>query len=237
LKWGEPSVIKSLLYKMAKREGVGEILGLGVKRAAEALGSSAAEYAIHTKGMEYPYHDPRALPSMAINYATANRGACHLEGLTYFVEGGALPQEAVGFTGEKDRKNPEGRADLAVRMQNFMNLLNALGLCKFIIRGGISPALLVPWFKAAFDWDTSYDKLMSAGARLHTLKRIYNNRLGVSRKDDTLPPRLLTLDRGGNSAGIFPPIEKMLSEYYELRGWSEEGIPTTETVRSLGISL
>jgi len=236
IRWGDGAVMVDLVRRIAAREGIGELLAGGVMRAAAELGGSAGEYAMHTKGLEYPYHDPRAFPSMAINYATSNRGACHLEGLTYFVEGGALPAEAIGYEGALDRRVQEGKADLAVRMQNYMNVLNALGLCKFIIRGKVGPADIVPWIKAAFGWEISADELMRAGARLHTLKRLYNARLGISRKDDVPPARLLTLDRGGNSAGIFPHIGMLLSDYYRARGWSEEGIPTDEALRDLQIT-
>jgi aldehyde:ferredoxin oxidoreductase len=235
LRWGDGAVMVELVKRIAAREGIGDLLGQGVMRAAAALGGNASEYAIHTKGLEYPYHDPRAFPSMSVNYATANRGACHLEGLTYFVEGGALPAEAVGFEGALDRRVQDGKAGLAVIMQNYMNVLNALGLCKFIIRGKVGPARLVPWLKAAFGAEMTTDDLMRAGERLHTLKRLYNTRLGISRKDDIPPPRLLALDRGGNSAGNFPHLGKLLCEYYALRGWSEDGIPTEERLRDLGI--
>lgn len=235
--WGNREVIPALVGLIAEKEGLGALLGKGTRSAAAEIGGAAAEYAIHSKGLEYPFHDPRAFPSMGLNYATANRGGCHLEGLTYFVEGGALPGAAVGFEGDTNRHSEEGRADLTVRMQNYMNVLNAVGLCKFIMRGGISPDHVARWLDAAWDYGLTGGELMQAGARLHTLKRLYNCRLGISRKDDLLPPRILTLDRGGSCAGIHPHIGKMLGEYYGIRGWSEEGIPRENTLRELGIDI
>ncbi len=237
IRWGNPEAITSLAGMIARREGIGELLGEGVRSAAARLGKNAEEFAVETKGLEYAYHDPRAFPSMAINYATANRGACHLEGLTYFVENGAFPAEDIGFDGDLNRFNQERKAELAARMQDYMNVLNALGLCKFLVRGRVGPARVAGWVSLATGWDMDVGELLKAGERLHNIKRLYNNRLGISRKDDRLPLRLLTLDRGGGSAGSLPHWGKLISEYYRYRGWNEEGIPTHEKLKELDLVL
>jgi len=236
LTWGNGPAVLELLKKIAYREDIGEVFADGVVNAAEKIGGIAEEFAIHVKGLSFAFHDPRAFTSMAANYATANRGACHLEGLTYFCEAGAFPPSLFGFDKPLDKHSDDNKAELAIMMQNFMNTFNALGICKFLIRGKTKPGDITEWINAVTGWDMTGDELMLIGERLHNLKRMYNVRLGISRKDDKLPPRLMSHDRKtGAAGGILPHMGKILSEYYSIRGWTEEGIPTEEKLAELGL--
>ena len=226
LSWGNADAIIQLIHKIANREGIGELLGNGVRYAAEVLGGDAEEFAIHTKGLEYPYHDPRAFIDMAANYATANRGSCHLESFSYPLGYGVRIKE-LGYDKEIDPLSHDGKAEVAVTMQNLMSVYNGLGLCKFLLRANIGPELLNLWTNYATGWQNSMEDLMRIGERIFNLKRAYNVKLGISRKDDTLPKRLLTLDRKeGAAEGSLPDLERLLNEYYEIRGWTADGIPT-----------
>jgi len=216
-----------VIHKIANREGMGELLGEGVRRAAEVLGKGAEEFAIHTKGLEYPYHDPRAFIDMAANYATANRGGCHLESFSYPLGYGTTMKE-LDYDKEVDPHSNDGKAEIAVTTQNLMSVYNALGLCKFLFRAEIGPELLNVWTNCATGWNNSMKELMSIGERIFNLKRAYNVRLGISRKDDALPERLLTPHKEGAAAGSSPDMERLLDEYYRIRGWTEDGIPTNE---------
>ena len=121
--------------------------------------------------------------------------------------------------------------------QNYLSVYNALGLCKFIIKGSVGPETVVEWLNLALGWDWDSDDLIRTGERLFNLKRIINLRLGVTRADDTLPRRLLTHARpSGSAAGVLPDLETMLEEYYQLRGWTAEGVPTDEKLRELGLA-
>lgn len=234
--WGNGEAILTLIRQIAYREGLGEYLARGVKRAAKEFGPLAEEFAVESKGLEVAYHDPRAFTSMAIIYATGNRGACHLEGLTYFNENRAFPASLVGLKDEYEPHGTDDKALLAKTMQDFMVLFNALGLCKFLIRGHVVPANIAEWVSAVTGWDFNEKEMLTAGERIFNLKRTINVGLGVSRKDDTLPPRLLVHDRQeGAAAGSLPHLGKMLFEYYKLRGWSTEGIPLPETLERLGL--
>jgi aldehyde:ferredoxin oxidoreductase len=236
LTWGNGEAVLELIQKIAYKKDIGKVFAEGVKKAAEEIGGLAHEYAVHTKGLSYAFHDPRAFTSMAANYATANRGACHLEALSYFAEGGAFPPELIGFNKQTDPHGYQHKGELAARMQNFMNLFNALGLCKFLIRGKASPEIIKNWVNAVTGWNLTSEEFLLIGERLHNLKRMYNVRLGISRKDDTLPPRLLTHDRKtGKAGGSLPHIGRILSDYYEFRGWNPEGIPTKEKLEELGL--
>lgn len=235
--WGSGEDILELIRLVANREGIGHYLSLGVKKAAEHFGPLAEEFAVHSKGLEFAYHDPRAFTSMAIIYATGNRGACHLEGLTYFNENRAFPGSLVGLKDDFDPHSSEDKPLLAKTMQEYMITFNALGLCKFLIRGHVTPTIIAEWVSKATGWDLDEKELLTAGERLFNLKRKINVGLGISRKDDTLPPRLLVHDRNeGAAAGSLPHLGKMLSEYYNLRGWSVEGIPSPQTLERLKIS-
>jgi aldehyde:ferredoxin oxidoreductase len=234
--WGSGEAILALIRQIAYREGLGKYLALGVKKAAAEFGPLAEEFCVESKGLEFAYHDPRAFTSMAVVYATGNRGACHLEGLTYFNENLAFPASMIGLPDEYDHHGSEGKALLAKTMQDYMAVFNALGLCKFLIRGHVEPANIAEWVSGVTGWDFDRQELFNAGERLFNLKRKINNRLGISRKDDTLPPRLLVHDRReGAAAGSLPHLGRMLCEYYSLRGWNLEGIPLPETLKRLGL--
>lgn len=237
IKWGDGETILQLVEMIAHRQGIGKLLSQGVKKAAEDLGPMAKEYAVETKGLEYAFHDPRAFTSMAIVYATGSRGACHLEGLTYFSENRAFPPELMGLEPHYDYHSPEGKPLLAKVMQDYMAVFNPLGLCKFLIRGHITPEEISQWLQHATGWELDAAGLMKAGERIFNLKRLINCDLGISRKDDWLPPRLLTHDRGeGAAAGSLPHLGRMLSEYYRLRGWTPEGIPTGEVLDDYSVT-
>ncbi|MBM4319665.1 MAG: aldehyde ferredoxin oxidoreductase family protein [Deltaproteobacteria bacterium] len=236
LAWGDPATILGLLELTAERRAIGDLLAEGVRRAAARLGNNAEELAVHTKGMEYPLHDPRAFTSMAVHYATANRGACHLDGLTYFV-GRGVPVPDLGYTEPQEPADEAGKALRAGEMQNYLNLFNPLGLCKFLFLARVGPRLISRWLQLATGWETSPEELLQAGERQVQLKRLINVRLGISRKDDTLPPRLLSHARpDGRSAGQLPHLGAQLNEYYRLRGWTPEGIPTPATLERHGLA-
>ena len=235
LAWGNADTMLELVHRIGRGEGIGKLLGQGVRRAADLLGRNAVEFAIHVKGLEMPYHDPRAFVEMAASYATAARGGCHMASYSY-VLGYGVPMPEFGYTGEIDPYDHEGKAEMAVRLQDLMTVYDALGLCKFLLRASVGPTQLASWLNRVTGWPEDPDGLMETGERIFTLKRMYNVRLGVSRKDDVLPIRLLTLDRKtGASAGSLPHLGRLLSEYYELRGWEEDGVPSGERLTKLGL--
>jgi len=236
LTWGNTASMIRLIDKIAVREGVGDLLADGTRAAAERLGRNSIEFAIQVKGLELPYHDPRAFTSMALGYATANRGGDHLENMTYWHEYGKQWPD-MGYVDPPDKLVSEGKARLVYDFQNFLGVFNGLGLCKFIAKGGVGPQLVADWVNLALGWDWAVEDVLFAGERLFNLKRLINVRWGVSRKDDMLPPRLFAHARPtGKAKGNLPHLGKMLDEYYALRGWSEDGIPTTQKLNELGLS-
>ena len=233
--WGNAQAVIALIHKIANQEGIGRLLGQGVKKAAEQIGGLAHEFAIHVKGLELPAHDPRSYNSLAVGYATSNRGACHLQGASYFFEKTATMPE-VGYHEPQDRKGVEGKGRLNYHAQNIMCLLDSLKLCKFGLYGKLNLTDLTCFIQYVIGWNMSVAELLEAGERIFTLKRLYNIRCGISRKDDTLPARILCQPRRDAGSGDnVPPLGKMLNEYYQIRGWNDEGIPTPETLERLGL--
>lgn len=235
LRWGDPKAILTLVDWMGKGQGLGALLAQGTREAARVLGTLAHEFRTDIKGLEMPYHDPRAFTCMAANYATANRGACHLESLSYFL-GRGIPLADMGYMEPPDPHGDDGKAKITFDLQNYMSVYNALGLCKFLFVGRVGPSTVAKWVETATGWEMDQEELLLRGERIFNLKRMYNAKMGISRKDDVLPPRFLSQPRPeGRAKGVLPHLGKMLHEYYSLRGWSEEGIPTREKLQELGL--
>jgi len=187
--------------------------------------------------MEMPYHDPRAETSMAANYATGNRGACHLASLSY----AAMWGTAIAGLYRPDPYDPHqdaGKGRMAAEWQNFMSAINALGICKLVCKTVIDPQLTAEWLQAAFGWeDMSGPEVVQVGERIFNLERQINNRLGVTPKDDVLPDRLAKEARpDGGSAGVMPNMDAIMDEYYRVRGWDEAGRPAPEKLQELGLA-
>ena len=235
LNWGNAKSSISLVEKVARREGIGDIFAEGVKIAAERLGGNAAEAAMHVKGLEFSGHDPRAFNGIALAYATSARGACHLSALTHPFER-ILTLPEFGFNEPHNRFGTEGKGKLTAKLQDLMGVFDSLKICKFVLFGGVRPKHLTEWLNFVTGWDYDLSEIMKCGERIFNLKRLYNVRCGITGKDDNLPKRILTHKRGSGSASEnLPPLETMLIDYYAFRGWDESGIPTCEKLSELGL--
>jgi len=236
LVWGNAEAMVEMVRKMGKGEGIGKLMTEGSKRMAESLGKNAIEFAIHVKGLEPSAHDPRRFFSQALSYATAARGACHNASWSHGYEL-ALTMPEIGIPEPQDPYRIEGKAEFTAKMQNLMCVMDALILCRFSQVGkAVNVTNHLDWLNMITDWGIDIPEYMEIGDRLFTLKRMYNARLGVSRKDDFLPYRFMTLNRTGEDlTNQLPPIGKLLSDYYAYRQWSEEGIPTPEKLKELGL--
>jgi len=233
LEWGNSKVITTLIKQIGNRTGVGELLGQGVRKASDQLGPLAKEFAAEVKGLEPPAHDGRAKMTAAIGMATSARGACHLSGFGHDFEEGAVLKD-LGSPALTDRFTKEGKAENVFRMQNLMGVIDSAIVCKFPLFGGLTVDPLIEAINAVTGWDLDRDEFFRMGERIFNIKRLYNNRLGISRKDDTLPMRMLKLKRGGGTNHL-PPLNEMLHEYYQYRGWDEFGVPTEKKVKELGL--
>jgi len=235
LGWGNEAAFIQTIKKIGENKGIGKLLGLGVRSAARKLGNAAAELAMHVKGLELPGHDPRAYNAGALNYATSSIGASHLSGFSHAFER-TLTSPEIGIPSPMDPFEAEGKGVLTAKTQNYMGMLDSLITCKFLLFGGVGISTLIEWYHHITGEQMDVQDFMKTGERIFNLKRLYNTNCGVSRKDDILPKRLVTLSKKGEGhSPNLPPIEKMLCDYYEYRGWSDEGIPTQEKLAELDI--
>ena len=236
LTWGDGRSVVKMVQMIGRREGVGYLLGEGVMRASAKLGGGCGEFALHVKGLEPPGHDARAYNSLAVGYATANRGACHLQGMSYAFERSVTMAE-IGIDEIQDRFGVVGKGELVAKTQDIMSLFDSIKLCKFILFGGVKLTPILEWFNAVTGWETSQAEFLRTGERIYNLKRMYNVRCGITRKDDVVPTRMLREKRReGGSAENLPPFSEMLDEYYKYRGWDQNGIPTRTKLDELGLA-
>lgn len=234
LDWGRPEPILRLLHKVARREGIGDLICRGVRAMAEHLGAAAGAFAIHVKGLEFPYHDPRALSSLAVNYATHPRGACH-RGCTHNLERYPFPE--LGYPEALNRHAEEGKGKAAAIMQNYAEVYNCLKLCQFEM-SALTVAQIVDWLEAVTGDPWSAKELLAAGERSINLKRLFNLRCGARPEDDRLPERIRhEAHAAGNSAGYLPNLELMLQEYYQTRGWDQNAVPLPATLARLRLPV
>ena len=235
LVWGSAEAVIEMVKMIGERKGVGKLLGEGVRNAARELGGNAHEFAIEVKGLEPPAHDPRAHFTVALGFATSNRGACHLAGFTHDFEASNTSIEDLGSPPLTQRFTIDGRAENVYRMQNLMSMFDSLTFCKFLLFGdGLAVKPLIDYLNCITGWDFDHEEFFRTGDRIFNIKRLYNTRLGISRRDDTLPPRMLVQKKEGTTNEL-PPLNLMLGEYYDYRGWDEFGIPTIERLEELGL--
>lgn len=236
LKWGDAKGVLTLIEKVGKREGIGALLADGSRAAARTLGRGAEALTVEVKGLELPMHDPRAFWSSALNYACGSRGACHLDAIAFAVESGVRIPE-FGYNSKLSPYSVEGKPLLVRRMHDLMGVYNATGMCKFYLRAVGGPAWLAEAINMTTGWGLSQEELMEIGDRIFTLKRCFNVKAGVTRADDTLPERIATLDRNERHRAVpREGFEQMRDEYYQLRGWDEQGRPTRARLESLGLT-
>ena len=231
LGFGSEEALIWLMEKMAHREGLGDTLAEGVKIAAEKLGGDAWKYAMHVKGLELPGYDPRGAKGIGLNYATASRGADHNDGWTIAVELFGMPQQIDRFSEDANK------AKWVIDFQDSTAApIDSAVFCDFCLDFGFSPEVIERLMREATGMKRSYADMVKVGERIVNIERLFNNREGYTRKDDVLPDRFLDPMPDGNSKGQTFDVNRMLDNYYKMRGWNEQGIPTREKLKSLDIS-
>ena len=236
LRWGSTEALIEMIKRIAQNKGFGKILGKGTQKAAEQIGKNSVEFAMQVKGLELPAHDPRGYNAGAISIGTSNRGACHLSGMAHTFER-VLKAPELGIPEPSDRFQTQDKGILAAKTQNFMGMMDSLKLCKFILVGGVTITDIIGWYRDVTGREMTLNDFVKTGERIFNLKRLYNVRVGISRKDDFIPYRSLTSKRIGKNLPLhLPTFGDNLGEYYVYRGWSEDGIPTREKLKELGLA-
>jgi len=241
LTWGNGQAMCELISKIANAEGIGILLGKGVRYAAKEIGRGSERFAAHVKGLEIPMHTPRMKKGLALGYQTSVRGACHMQSShdqSYELPG--FPTN-LGITDNMSRYQVEGKAKMVMLTQNYGSLLECLVVCKLIFDTGANIGVdeISSLLKDTIGLEIKPDELMRVGERTVNLCRLLGVREGVSRKDDYLPERFSEPIIDGPEKGKYisrNAMDLLLDEYYSLRGWDYNGIPREEKLKSLGIS-
>lgn len=197
----------------------------GSARLCEKYG--APEVSMSSKKMEMPAYDARAVQGIGLNYATSNRGACHVRGYT-------ISSEILGIPEQQDRTSTKGKPETVINFQNLTAAIDSLGVCLFT-----SFALGAPEYTALYNAATgselSVEDMLENGERIYNLERLFDKEAGMTAEDDTLPKRMTeTPISNGPSKGMVSKLDEMLPEYYELRGW-DGAFPSEETIDRLEI--
>jgi aldehyde:ferredoxin oxidoreductase len=229
LVWGSVPAAEFCVHAMARGTPFGRLLGLGARRLAAYFG--AAQAAVQVNGLELAYHDPRGASGMALVYATSPRGGCHNQSDYFIVDLGQC-EEDLGIP-YYDRHAGAEKARNVARHQDWRTVGNALVLCQF---ANVPPKQVVELINTALGLDWTMGDLMRCGERGWNLKRLLNQRLGLTRQNDTLPKGMLEAYADGGAAGYIVPFADMLSAYYEARGWDPgTGMPTPAKREELGL--
>jgi aldehyde:ferredoxin oxidoreductase len=232
LRFGQAGAFLKIIPMIAERQGLGDLLAQGSKRAAAVVGKDAGQWAMHVKGLELPGYEPRSLKTMALGLAVSPRGACHNRSGAYEYD----------FSGEVDRLHGDaGRGLLVAASEDFAAVLDSLIICKFLRK------CFTDFYSEAADllakvtgWPYSSPELRQIGERINAQKKLFNIREGWQPDDDWLPPRLLDekLADGVAQGTELRPAElhEMIQSYYLARGWNDRGFIPESKMRELKIS-
>ncbi len=235
LRFGNAEALVETVKRMGSRKGwLGDVLAEGTMRAAEKIGKGAVKYANHIKGLELPGYDIRGLKTAALGFAVSFRGACHLRSGAY----------SPDVKGKVDRfKIEKGRGKIVMDGEDLYNVVDSLILCKFS-RGVFYEGLkeMAKYYTLTTGIEMTPEELRQAGERINNLARILNIREGKgTREYDQLPPKIMSVPvpDEGVAKGAYVNQKEFdigLDDYYEVRGWTKEGIPTVEKLKELGLN-
>jgi aldehyde:ferredoxin oxidoreductase len=231
--FGNGDALVQLVEKIGKREGVGELLADGVKVAAEKIGKKSSELAQHIKGLEVTGYDLRCMKTTALAAAVSFRGADHGRSGVY----------ALDLKGKVDRTKAEkGRGKLVKDNENLLAVMDSLIVCKNS-KGAFYKELseMAKLYSAVTGLEMTAQELEEAGERINTLGKLINLREGLTRNDDTLPWKVLNqpVSEDGPAKGAVvtqDELDLLIDDYYNVRGWSVEGVPSAAKLKELGLS-
>ena len=236
-RWGDGEFLIDLIKQIGGREGYGALFAEGIRPAASKVGKEAEQLIVEVKNLDFPAHDPRAYFSLAINYATGTRGACHLRGYPHIGEAGRLILPEIGLTKPPERFNMMGQARLAALFQDLAALHDSLVICIFIPINGLSLNDTVKLLNFITGRKSTPKGVMQIGERIVTLQRQINLNDSLGYIDDRLPQKMfIPAESGFRKDRIPEPFNETLLEFYEYRGWDQNGKPKQEKLKELGLS-
>ncbi len=226
LRFGSAEAIVYYTRQIGYREGIGDKLGEGALRFCEAYGHP--EYAMVVKGQELPAYDPRGAQGHALEYATSNRGGCHVRGYM-------ISPEILGVPEKLEPQSLEGKANWVKVFQDLTAVIDSSGLCLFT-SFALGAKDYCDLINAATGFNYTEEEMMLCGERIWNLERLFNLRAGISPKDDTLPRRFLEepMPEGPNKGAVVR-LQELLPAYYQVRGWGVDGTIPEGKLKELGI--
>ncbi len=255
LRFGSPEGVTKTISDMAQGKDFGQEMGRGTRWLSEKYGGR--EFAVQVKGLEMAAYDPRGSWGQGLSYAVANRGACHLS---------AYPTGLEVLFGLLNPFTTRAKARFVYFFENLYAAINSLQTCQFTSYAYVLEPPIVKYtpkfmlgltmqylpavaimlmdvsiFSKLFSAVTGIRmcqwEMLKAGSRVHTLERLMNTREGIRRKDDTLPERFMKEGRSCDDEHHTVPLYEMLDDYYHLRGYDHQGIPSAKTLRKLRIEI
>ncbi len=228
LKFGNADAIVDFTLKTSLREGFGDVMALGSYRMADKYGHP--ELSMTVKKQEMPAYDARGVQGMGLEYATSNRGGCHVRGYL-------TSPEILGIPEKLDPLVTDNKANWLKIFQDLTGVVDSAGICLFTTFALGLPEIS-EMIRTSLGWEYSDEEILQIGERIWNLERMFNIQAGFSKEDDTLPDRLLNEPiPSGPAKGKVVELDKMLAEYYEVRGWDKEGIPTDKKLEQLSINI
>jgi aldehyde:ferredoxin oxidoreductase len=246
LTFGNTEAAVKMVEKIALREGFGDTLAEGVKRAVQRIGKGSDRFALEIKGLEVPMHDPRKKKGIGLMFAVSNRGACHMQSMHDEDLMLANVSPEIGIKTPLDPFDTSREKVLAMKKtQDWVAMLNSLALCLNIywFGGGVyyRPLNIIEILNAVTGWGYTVEEFMTTGERINTLCRAFNVREGITRENDRLPPKFMELVTDGLTDGQFITKEEfnsMLDNYYEICSWDiATGIPTKEKLKEMDLGF
>jgi len=226
LQWGNGDAIEEWVKRMADKEGFGAKLAMGSARLTAAYG--APELAMTVKKLELPAYDPRGLMGHGLQYATANRGGCHVRGYM-------ISPEILGMPEALDRFSIDGKAERVKIFQDLTAAIDSSGLCLFT-SFALGAQEYADLLTTATGINYSAEDVLASGERCFNVERLFNFAEGYTAADDTLPKRFLEEPMpAGPSKGHLHRLKELLPKYYEVRGWDAEGVPSDKRKKALGL--
>jgi len=248
LTFGNAEALMKATEMICKREGIGDLLAEGVARAAKQIGKGAEKYAMHSKGTEFPMHNPYVMPIVGLGYALSPTGADHLRNMMFggFLYGEPGPAvEALAAFGlleplpaasEEHLRNP-GWLRMYTYTANWYAAWDCMGLCNFL-GNALEPHHIAQIVRDITGWNVDGFEVMKLGERCQNMMRAFNIREGFTREDDRIPDRFFEPLKAGSLKGAKldkNEFEKSKSKYYEMMSWGEAGIPKRDKLQELGI--
>jgi len=229
MNFGNDESIIQAVHLIGQSKGPGKLWGQGVKKLGERI-KETRHFAMHVKGLELPAYDPRGSTGMALAYATSDRGGCHLRSWP-------IGDELLATEDRMDLSSIEFKAELVKNQQDLFCMVNCSGMCLFATFA-VNLKQITPFLHSATGIEAfaSSDEVMKIGERVNNLVRLFNIREGLTKDLDTLPKRFFSEPlKEGPCRDRVVELDQLKAEYYLVRGWDEEGVPTDETVIELGI--